>query len=197
MAYEVCVICPLTFLQKKKCVQWVWRDSFSSFLIYMLLCFQFRDGKVKEILLLLHKCVFEASGNSGVREEGNSLQKEWKRSLNLFLPSPVPCAVFVQTSGIISPKKNKTETSTTGLFAFLSLPLSFHLEQVHTSELLPKHNPTTFCTCKADTEAVAQPWVPLPRELAGCITTQERKMGHFSQGTYDMNEFVLRNLMAF
>lgn len=63
-----------SFLWGKMCVQWLWIDSFSSFLIYMLLYFQFRDGKVKEILLPLHKCALlplEASGNSGERDESN------------------------------------------------------------------------------------------------------------------------------
>jgi len=66
------------------CVQWVRTDSFSFFLIYMLLCFQFRDGKVKEILLPLHKCVFEASGNSEVREESNRACKRKKIFKGVF-----------------------------------------------------------------------------------------------------------------
>lgn len=126
---------PWSFLQGKMCVQGVWRDSFSSFLIYMLLCFHFRDGKVKEILLPLHKCVFEASGNSGGREPNRACKRNHKMWV---FPSPIHCVFFVQAFGIISLKKNKTKIFARGLF-FHPLPAAFISSGIFSapSSLLP------------------------------------------------------------
>lgn len=87
------------------------------------------------------------------RETNQTELAKGKRSLNVgfFLHQFLGC-FFVQTFGIISPKKNKTETCTTGLFSILSLLLSFHPEQVHTSELCFRH--------LAPTPAEALPLVP-------------------------------------
>lgn len=143
---------PWPFLQGKMCVQGVWKDSFSSFLIYMLLCFHFRDGKVKEILLPLHKCVFEASGNSGGREPNRAC----KRNPRMWVfPSPIHCVFFVQAFGIISLKKNKTKIFARDLFSILSLLLSFHLEL---SQLLPRCSHLTRslpapCSCSPEAAA--------------------------------------------
>lgn len=122
-----------SFLWGKMGVQWVWVDSFSSFLIYMLLCFQFTDGKIQEICLPLHK---QAARESGEREGSNKA----RRRKEIFKCS---LGYFVQTFGIISPKIKNTKTSTTGL---LSLLLSCHPACAHTLELCFR----PFSTSKQD-----------------------------------------------
>ena len=124
-----------------------------------------------------------------------------KRSLKVFFSSPVSWVFFVQTFGIISPKKNKTEISTIGLFPFLSLLLSFHPEQVHTSELCFRHSAPTWAEPLAPAKLtlklqhIQEPGaVLLPRDLPGYNATQDRKTGPFSQGTYNLNAFNLINL---
>lgn len=116
----MCYLSSAHFSGEKMCGQWVRIDSFSSFLIYMLLCFQLRDGKVKEIFLPLHKCVFEASGNSGVREKSNRACKR-KEIFKCFFFLHQFCEIFfVQTSGIISAEKKQDWN-----FFFPSFPCCF------------------------------------------------------------------------
>lgn len=89
-------------------------------------------------------CTNVSLRHQGIQEwEKNQTElAKGKRSLNVFFSSPVPWVFCVQTFGIISPKKSKTETSTTGLFSYLSLLLAFHPEQVK-SELCFRHSAPT------------------------------------------------------
>lgn len=114
---------PWPFLRGKMCVQGVWRDSLSSFLIYMLLCFQFRDGKVKEILLPLHKCVFEASGNSGGREPNRACKRKGIIKCGFFLHQFI-VYFLLRLSGSSHQRKIRLKPQPVAFFP--SSPCCFH-----------------------------------------------------------------------
>lgn len=181
---------PWPFLRGKMCVQGVWRDSLSSFLIYMLLCFQFRDGKVKEILLPLHKCVFEASGNSGEREPNRACTRKGIIKCGFFLHQFI-VYFLLRLSGSSHQRKIRLKPQPVAFFP--SSPCCFHFTwnllcfylAIPTWAGPPPPVPANLKL--QHTGNVAQPRVPLPRAPAGCNPTPERKIRGFSHGIIWMN----------